>query len=353
MTVIDIHGAAYGDNFGDVLIHSILSNELSQRGFATRWPLSAPKFRDHQRSLGWTPRTKLFTRSRGIIFGPGGYLSVGHGAGSFAGHSRWNRRFYSYHLPALLASHGIERTAFFGLEIGPVPGRISNAAIRTVVEAAQLVAVRTQESASWLVDTWGVTSSVIPDVALNLEPPGAYPCEKDGGALLHVGNPRLWRADTRLRETFQRLSQDYPTKIITDTSRLTRSTREAIVDTNLRSHLSPYSGVSDLLRTISNSQIVVTTKLHVSICAYALGVPVIQIYQHLKTQRFNAATASQGQALRSLKEFAPSDLPELIEAASRSSLSLLWAENRRQERKRLSEAFDALASSVGSRDPEC
>lgn len=348
MKLLDIHGAIYGDNFGDVLIHNILAKELAQRGLAIRWPLSAPKFRDHQKALGWVPRTPRLTLPAGMIFGPGGYLSAEKCASSSAEHSAWNRRFYAYHLPAMLASHGLGETAFFGLEIGPVPGRIPNAVIRAVVEKAAFVAVRTRASARWLREAWGVTARVMPDVALNLSPRSGCAPESAAGALLHIGDSRLWRTDARLQETFRRLSGDFRTEIVTDTSRLMRSTRNAIQDSELRIHLRPYKGVAELLRKIGNAEIVVTTKLHVSICAYALGVPVVQIAQHPKTIRFNVATDSQGQALRPLQEFAPEDLPALVAAASASSRSSLWTDNRRKEREQLTEAFDALASTVAS-----
>lgn len=354
MPSISLHGAVYGDNFGDVLIHSILSKELARRGLSTWWPLSAPKFREQQRRLGWTPRGKALPNLNGIVFGPGGYLSVGSSPNSVAEQSRWNRRFYSYHLPALLASHGLRKSAFFGLEIGPVPSRFSDAVIRAAVEKSQLVAVRTAESARWLVDTWGITPLIIPDVALSLDHRDSSLVRvRDGGALLHVGEPRLWRSDDRMQQVFRELSKDYSTKIITDTSRLTRATHKVLGDSKLRLHVIPYSGVFGLLRAISTSQIVVTTKLHVSICAYALGIPVVQIHQHSKTRHFNDATASQGQALQQLEEFSPRGLPDLMAAALRSSRSLMWVENRREERRKLSEAFDALAASVGSREAEC
>lgn len=346
MTLLDIHGATYGDNFGDVLIHNILANELAQRGVATRWPLSAKKFRNHQKALGWAPRTPRLTPSVGLVFGPGGYLSYEKDAVSFAKHSAWNRRFYGYHLPALLSANGVGKTAFFGLEIGPVPGRVPNAMIHAAVESAQLVAVRTPASARWLMETWGVNASVIPDVALYLRPPSGDARESGVSALLHVGDARLWRTDARVQETLHRLSKDFDSEIITDTSRLMRATWNAIEDAESRSRLRPYFGAGELLRKIAHAQVVVTTKLHVSICAYALGVPVVQLAQHPKTLRFNAATDSQGQALQPFQEFAPEDLPDLIAAASASSQSPLWAENRRKERERLSEAFDALSSAV-------
>ncbi len=347
-----LHGAVYGDNFGDVLIHGLLASELSQRGLVTSLPMSVKKFRTalHEQfgEYGSFPSPK--SSFRGIVFGPGGYLSAP------PGHlSAWRRRFYPYHLPVILASKFARKTAFFGLEVGPIEDSFAVQVLRPALERSDVLAVRTVESAEWVGKILPRRQvEIIPDVALALSPEWVLNRDnssqskvKDAQILFHVGMANLWRENAAVRATPAILRRHGSVTVISDTSRLSRATNQILPTVNIDSGIhQDYRGVSDLLRKIASASLVVTTKLHVGICAYAFGIPVVQLAQHPKTGDFNRSTTSQGQAHVPLEHYHADELDNLIQDAVKTAQSDCWRRDRLHQKHRIFESVDDLALSL-------
>jgi polysaccharide pyruvyl transferase WcaK-like protein len=254
----------------------------------------------------------------------------------------------------LLATSYSRRTAFFGVEIGPIPDASALRVVRAAVERASLVAVRTEESADWLRGLLpGRDVTVIPDVALGesatapAQTPQGCVATDHAAIVLHVGSANLWRKNPTIHATLSMLERLGPVSLVSDTSRLSRATEQVLPKVGVDSRFDRrYRGFIDLMRVIAASQLVVTTKLHVEICAYGLGVPVVQFAQHQKTGHFNSATKSIGQSFAPLSEYVPADLASHIARATATAGSGECSADPVNQKRALTAAFDRVGEAL-------
>lgn len=207
-------------------------------------------------------------------------------------------RFIKYSMIAQLLKTVRIPYIILGVGLGPVSTCIGRNAIRYLLKGAQRVSLRDKESVSY-------AREICPDVEIfdsadmvlskcvNTE--STYP-RKLKNVGIHLGN----RVDesvsmSLLAKEIEKLllEEGACVKFVTDGPPLTNIVTDparnpARINNLLRRNLEivKYQGVNDFLNTLSQFDILLTTKLHSGIAAYALGVFPVSVAAHIKTVRF-------------------------------------------------------------------
>lgn len=278
---IALHGAVYGRNFGDVLIQKLLANQLRTRLAASLFfPAGTRAFaQESQEVIG---RRWLLRYVDAVVFGPGGYLGERRD-----NMEAWQQRFQQYHGGLF---HQIKRhklpLAIFGVGAGPLSDPSSRELVASMLEYAGLIHVRDEESADFAQSLGAAREklSVGPDIALSIDQNylGVEPAP--------AGNMKGTRVGLHLPLVFGTLSDPYQL-LVADVLTLARSYPETsfcLLTDNPGSKFPaplnrllalpnvsfmPYVGTMKLLREIAACNAILTTKLHVAICATALEFP--------------------------------------------------------------------------------
>ena len=300
LMLIAQHGAVYGRNFGDVLIQKQLADELRARLNArVFFPQGTSAF---QSDSGGDIRGKWrLPFASFVIFGPGGYLGERR-------HDKeaWNRRLARFH-GSLFRKIRLLRipSAIFGVGIGPLSDPASRSLVRDILDYSRFIHLRDEDSAAYAADHLGIAReriSVGPDIALSLDR-GQIPPAARQEVLGTAGTPPGRRVGIHLpvsgfaADELDRLAADVAAFAATRRDmqflllldnpgepfhpRLDRLAEEQ--ENVLRVS---YTDPARLLATIESCDCVVTNKLHVGICAAALGCNPIAAYTHPKVIRF-------------------------------------------------------------------
>lgn len=299
------HGAVYGRNFGDVLIQVLLARKLTASLNAdVFFPRGTREFAvDSQQKVGGLWRLPF---ADAVVFGPGGYLGERR-----YGQKAWNRRLQRYHGQMFKGAKLFRRPLFvFGAGVGPLSDPKSRALVRDILDYASFIQLRDEASAEYAAEM-GIDRSrisVVPDIALSLDPASlpeanlARARETLGPMTqpvvgLHLpvstsfegANAETLRQDALALVKSQQditfvLLFDSPTQKLPSGFEQSLLTQPNVVKTY-------YTNPDDLLAAISLCSHVVTTKLHVGICATALCVNPIGIYFHPKVVRFYSQIA--------------------------------------------------------------
>lgn len=298
--VLAIHGAVYGQNFGDVVIIQLLSEELRRRlpAYELFLPFASQSFLTHSSlKVAEPPAVRDTVIS---VFGPGGYFGE-------RPHSllRWHYRLNTYHRQFLKFSRHFDATVgMFGVGVGPLSFGISRAFLKHVALSSEAIYVRDDESRDYLVDyaRSPIDVHVVPDIAFLLysrrgtmpvfgEKSGDFQNEQVPTIGLHIqGNPKRAGAGFRrflldLRKVIKR-HPDYRFLLITDSpGGHLEAEILGLSDDFPNVSRSQYSTPSNLLELLSSLTMVITTKLHVGICAMALGTPAFAVSMHSKIPR--------------------------------------------------------------------
>lgn len=294
------HGAVYGRNFGDVLIQKLVATRLRMMlGADIFFPRGTTGFREESEEVvgsWWNLPT-----SDAVVFGPGGYLGEREHEVT-----AWHKRLQKYHGTFFRTVRLSRRPLFvFGVGVGPLSNPTSRRLVSEILDYASFVQLRDEESASYLEDL-GVDGSdvrVVPDVALSLSPndlglsatDGVPFCRRkrqDSVVGLHLSVPQVNRVGGQalFRNDIEEWIAENPNDqfvLIFDNpgQKLPPDFKKRLlIFPNVISR--PYSGVDNLVKDIAGCDEVVTTKLHVGICAAALGVVPIGVYTHRKVERF-------------------------------------------------------------------
>lgn len=313
--MIAIHGAYYSNNFGDLLLIKLFESWIRSRvDCEIVYPL-VPE-RQRERFGREFPGVRLglegARRWKALVYVGGGYLGEPEKVrGSRLG-GKWNQRFLSRHvLPAAVCIWNGTPYAVLGVEAGPLSNVLVRSAARQILGHAQEVSGRNEESGRFARELLeeGANVHVAPDAALSIDR-SDIPAEAMETVERMLGPDRGSRL-LGIHSPSHLLSEDPKTALLMDTivSQLSSARDvtpvvfsdrgDAAMDAACgrlsarvtasigRECLSiPFAGIWETCALISRLSAIVTTKLHVGIVAYALGVYSESFAVHQKTPRF-------------------------------------------------------------------
>ena len=297
---IALHGAVYGENFGDVLISQILADHVRKATEAdVFFPFGRKAFANVSKEQ--TGRIWKLAFAKTAIMGPGGYFGERR-----HDQAAWNKRFQFYHGGFFRLVKLLRRPLILhGIGVGPLSDPISRELARRIFDYAGLINVRDQKSKDYVLGL-GISEqkvNIFPDVALTLKrenvtskkmtfETGPQDTSSKKVIGLHLPLPETLSADVfenivnQVRDLISSqpelrfvILKDGPRQII-------HPDMVNVIQGSDRSEDKPYTNPKGLLNDIAHCDAVVTTKLHVGICAAALGVAPISLYSHPKVQRF-------------------------------------------------------------------
>lgn len=266
-----------------------------------------------------------------LVFCGGGYFG-GPGKRSL----RWSLRNYCRHfLIAEIAMLMRKRVYVLGTGVGPLSSTFLRSRLKRIVDYADCVVVRDEESRDFLKGL-GVTREVVVDMdaAMSLKrdffAPGDGELDalsrtvesSDGGRVMavHLTNfdAPYWEAMAAVVAEFCLSEPSVKPVLITDSiTRYGRPSTQKKASARLK-QLVPaatqieYGGdPTELCRLLDTVDLVITNKLHVGIVGVVLGKQVISLPQHVKTPRFYRQV---GLSSTCVVERQPERLRELLEA---------------------------------------
>ena len=289
---IAIHGAVYGRNFGDIIIIETVLKSLARSGHCdVSIPMGFSRFIDYiNRGSNVVGRNRYPSV---IIFGPGGYLGQPR-----YNTLRWNIRFMMYHGFIILASFLFRiPVVIHGTGVGPATFHPVRLLMKLLFMRAERIHVRDVESSNYVKELYkGVNEDILTfggDVALAL--PHFYGIEPIDinhvagviGIHMPVGDKIGFPdelADDLL--TFVAKHNECKFNILHDgPAQEVHSKLKGLLSFEHVSNFK-FEGPEELISQINQCELIITTKLHVGICAYALGKKIISTYTHPKNKRF-------------------------------------------------------------------
>ena len=290
-------GAHRTNNFGDTLLAFLFGKEVLTAGHQLCVPKANPELIKQLKTIGWQPRVSS-ERIDAVLFHGGGYF--GEPSQELA--PRWGKRMLAHHvIPHLRLLFSGRPFAILGVGVGPLSYAPARFAVKQLFNSATLVSVRDEESKANLKE-YGVKRPifVFPDAALTI---GIKSLSKqidfksDNHRIkmgLHLSSvPQIDDSQTIFFDELLDVINTYDIDTVSFIDHEGRQTYQQVCN-EIANHLSNvhcesrplYNDMNDLLALIDTLDIVITDKLHVGICAVALGKVVISLPKHPKTERF-------------------------------------------------------------------
>ena len=294
MKTVLLHASYFAKNFGDVLLWKIVAEKTGAVvGVENLRYCNMPENMEDAflRGLGGIEKLGPNERIDAAIFCGGGYLMPPHSGGL-----RWEIRNYLRHGRALREAKKSGKVSVFGVGLGRIKFPFFKNVVGDTLSIANPLLVRDKESQDSLIH-YGVSpgrAHVVPDLAL------AYVSEEKDR---YKSSPKF----LGIHADFQGVDEDKKTLFLSACRDLIKRTELPIrflVDCESKSSMSSVeetrsqlavterdmvvykNDCDEFLRAIGECAFVLTTKLHVGICATALGVPVASVAKHAKTKRF-------------------------------------------------------------------
>ncbi len=311
-----IHGAYYDNNFGDLLLMKIFETWL--RASAPS-PVVYPLVPEGEQSRfgRFFPEAQFGTQNpqqwQGLIYAGGGHFGEPNISSrkGYQGYRSWSLRFFLRHVwPAELCMRHQVPYLIAGVGVGPLSNLLVRKEVQRIFANATAVSVRDQASETFVREQLGIdTVAMVPDAALTLtredipekaiasveqrlSPYGDRP-------LLGIHHPRYILADTpqaealrnSLLETLAANPQVVPVVLADDGGSKSSEPCDRLAGL-IQSRTKgpcltvPFQGTWQTVALISRLSAVMTTKLHVAIVAYAMGVYAESYAVHAKVARF-------------------------------------------------------------------
>ncbi|MGL1835186.1 polysaccharide pyruvyl transferase family protein [Rhodocyclaceae bacterium SMB388] len=290
---IVLHASYFAPNFGDALLWNAGIDAVTYRTGGRIYSVNLPRrFASHFAHPALVGNWQGGNVDRFAFLG-GGYFYQPRGSTW-----KWGLRNMVRHRKALSVAAGATKAGVFGVGVGVIDFTPLRYMIHKQLQAADVVCVRDQESLQAVSNDYRRTAKT------TVESDQAFAYVVDRYASQFTQIPRQFLSfhielaghsqDARraildhVRRTA--MQQDMPVQLLVDCE--TRHTADEVA--TLRSALGPrlsvvtiYRGnLHQFLAAIAASAKLVTTKLHVGICAVALKVPVLAIPKHPKVERF-------------------------------------------------------------------
>lgn len=294
---ISLHGSYFGDNFGDVLLVKVFHNWIKEidPNIQINYPLMFDENYEIQ------PDNKgiiNFLKSDLLLYCGGGYF--GENKSSW----KWYiRNTYRHLIVGYLALLLGKKTAIFGVEVGPIENKIFKKLVINLFNKSQISYVRNQESYDFLINN-GVNKNkigLVTDTILALRNYKGYEDIDDiknnklifhlAFGILHIKEiESIFRAIVDLMKENDSL-KGYELIFLEDYSNQYNSIYNNcfnyLNNNKINYKIEKYRNTDTLINTIKNSEMVVTTKLHVGIVAASYSKKVLSIYSHLKVPRLH------------------------------------------------------------------
>jgi polysaccharide pyruvyl transferase WcaK-like protein len=322
---IALHGNYFDNNFGDLLLFKIFE----------RWVRSASSCQIIYPMVPEIERTRFGTHFSDAIWGVKSfkawdalvYCGGGHFGDSASGSrflpGNFDKRFIRQNvLPAELSMWKRKPYAIVGMEVGPIPNIFIRREAKRIFRHARAISVRNVESRDYIEERLGIKQEVIcapdPAVMVSKEDIPQKAEEKidrllgqhANKILLGIHHPRDFLYDfpagQSLREgliSVLKSSNDVTPVLFTDIGDDKHSVHcqklahiiKAIC--RMDSVSIPFLGIWETVALISRLSALLTTKLHVGVVAYAMGVYCESFANHPKTKRFYALTGRNDQCI--------------------------------------------------------
>ena len=293
-----LHGAFRSDNFGDNLILQVFKEKLEKRFPRKRLYLSSGSVGRNNIS-GLPVLRVLFLRDNAsiVLFCGGGYLGEPPNATL-----SWHLQFLGRHVCTLLACmFSRTRFAITGVGFGPLRWKWLRWIVVRCLNNAALIAYRDEESATIFRSYGGRRDALVySDVIATLSSKELVGLSSHSGCcddreraesmlLVHIPG----KADTRearqlLAKAIQHAVLSHPTtkiKVISDNPIDGDHDYFNWFDDS-KVEVVRYQGVSQLIDVLAAAENIITTKLHVGICASVLSKRLLSFPVHDKTLRF-------------------------------------------------------------------
>jgi polysaccharide pyruvyl transferase WcaK-like protein len=289
-----LHASYFAKNFGDVLLWKIVAERAGAVvGVDGLRYCNMPEDMEDAflRGLGGIEKLGSNENIDAAIFCGGGYLMPPHSGGL-----RWEIRNFLRHGRALREAYRSGKVSVFGVGLGRIKLPFFRNVVGGVLSIASPLLVRDKESQESL-SHYGVSTGnahVVPDLAL------AYVSEekdryKSSPKFLGI-HADFQGVDEEKKSLFLSACRDLilrtglPIRFLVDCE--SKSSISSVGETRSqlgvteRDLIVYQNDCDEFLRAIGECAFVLTTKLHVGICATALGIPVASIAKHAKTKRF-------------------------------------------------------------------
>lgn len=286
-------GAHLGNNFGDTLLAFLFGREILSAGHRLHVPNANPELRRQLEQLGWNEQP-LPKRFGAIVYHGGGYF----GEPSRKVSRRWGKRMLKrYVFPQLKQLLTDCPYAILGVGAGPLSYFPARWAVKKMVQSAAVVSVRDEESRDYLMQ-YGVTRpvSVFPDVALAIGINHSF--KRSGSRYVRTGLhltslPKINGSEDAFIDELRDAINANELEVVAfmDHEGMDGAqkrceeiaSRLAPVPCEVRP---PYSDLFEMLGFIDSLDLLLTDKLHVGICAAAMGKRIVSLPKHQKTSRF-------------------------------------------------------------------
>ncbi|MEO1521936.1 MAG: polysaccharide pyruvyl transferase family protein [Cyanobacteria bacterium J06633_2] len=360
-----IHGAYYDNNFGDLLLMRIFENWVrSAFSSSIVYPL-LPKS-EYNRFGHLFPNTQFGMKSwnqwQGLLYAGGGHFGEPHRQArkGYRGYRSWSLRFFLRHvMPAELCIRRQVPYLIAGVGVGPLTNPMVRQEVKRIFNHADTISVRNAESQRYVQESLGIKDvRIVPDAALTLTQEEILPEAMErveqlfapygDRPLLGIHHPRYILADTpqaiALRTELIRVLKTAPEVvpvIFADDgggkfSEPCDTLARLIQEETGRSCLTvPFKGVWQTIALISKLSAVITTKLHVAIVAYAMGVYAESCAVHPKVKRFfeQIGRSSQCTLIHDLTEAIAQEKMQRVVQVACSPVDIkdaTWAQTKQQ-----------------------
>jgi len=313
--LIAIHGSYYDNNFGDLLLLKIYENWIRSVVNASIVYPMVPK-KEVNRFQKYFPNASTglhkFKSWKALIYAGGGHFGEPDSTARNVYSSSWNKRFFKRHvLPAELCIWSGIPYAITGVGVGPLTNFLVRHETKRIFANAQFLSVRDVDSKKFAQNVLNIQSDipVTPDAALSLnrsdipqkvmETVNQYIRPFKGKILLGIHHPRDFLSNTSqaksmkagLLTSLASIPNIVPV-IFTDNGNSDKSqtcnklSKEIENSTGKKCLSLPFQGVWETVGLISQLSAVLSSKLHVNIVAYSLGVYSESFAIHSKVRRF-------------------------------------------------------------------
>ncbi len=301
MNSVSLHGSYFGRNYGDMLLMAIFLRWI--KSLKTNLQVTLPIAPIYIKELLKSDSSGIhsFMTSNGLVYGGGGYFGEPPYISSY-----WGIRNFLRHIPiGLLAQLLKKPIAVIGVGAGPISNTVFRRAVFQLLNKAQVIAVRDEESLRFLVEYGGDPAKILvtSDAALSLTlkdiPDIAH--QRASTILKNLSQPIKIVVHVQLLQRYNSAKSQLLQEIVNWAQKNSNvgilwiqdgfpSDFQALL--NLQSLLPsqsisvPYTGYWELSALLGQVDMVITTKLHVGIVASALNTVTLAFPFHTKVPRF-------------------------------------------------------------------
>lgn len=290
--LVAIHGSYFCDNFGDTYLLN-LTSKLVHKIVGKKVFLAIEGNIKEQNDIG-IPILEPKARAKvtHLIYGPGGYFGEPFDSEDRYLNKQWTIRNYDRHF-SWANDFKNAKILVFGLEVGPISDSQYLDSVRKLFSKSYFNIVRNSESFEFCNTHNFDMSNIFEGCDLALIKPSIMPIDcsvKENIIILHLAGLSSEKKDMILSLVVKNF-KNFKINIISDNSGGNDDLYDLYRITSTKFNLEnikiiKYSKCEDLIKLLTKSKIVITTKLHVGIIGIMNNLKVISIPLHQKIPRF-------------------------------------------------------------------